>query len=70
MWLFLQMFLDASTDLCKRVCPSVRWLVSSLVGPSVVVLAFFSITEIDKSDKSDKSNKPANLANLTYLSAS
>ena len=64
------MFLDASTDLCKRVCPSVRRLVSLLVGPFVVVLAFFSITEIDKSDKSDKSNKPANLANLTYLSAS
>ena len=63
------MFLDASTDLCKRVCPSVRRLVSPLVGPSVVILAFFSITEIDKSDKSDKS-KPANLANLTYLSAS
>ena len=35
-------FLDASTHLYKRVCPSVG-------GPSVVGLAFFLIAEIDKS---------------------
>ena len=37
-------FLDASTHLYKRVCPSVgRW-----------VSRFFQIAEIDKSDKSNK----------------
>ena len=49
-------FLDASTHLYMRVCPSV--VGPSVVGPSVVGLAFFLNREIDKSDKS---NKPANM---------
>ena len=52
-------FLDASTHLYKRVCPSISQSVGPSVGPSVS--RFFLITEIGKSDKS----KPENLTNLT-----
>ena len=55
----IRSFLDASTDLYKRIYPSVRWSVR---------LALFLIAEIEKSDefdRSDKSNKPAYLTNPT-----
>jgi len=51
--IFSGTFLDASTHLYKRVCPSVRRSVGWSVGRSPV---FFQIAEIDKFDKSDKSN--------------
>ena len=58
-------FLDASTHLYMRVCPSVvpsfrRSVVPSFRRSVVPSRIFFLNAEIDKSEKSGQSNTPAN----------